>query len=539
MKKKWLARLLSVTVALMLPFGAMAQSAAVDLLKQAKNDGKEIVTTVSFVPGAELAKDQAVSDLFSALALKFQSLGERTGSFAIALSGTDMMTVQLRATDDGFYVNSKELGDQSLFFSLADIQTGIAGMLKNSGMNEASITQFSEAIGGALGEIAMNKGMMTANNNTMMTTEQMKQKMLDAIGADATLTAWVNGIEAKKVVTKGSFTLGDSDTADTKTEITLTAEDINALYDTQFVKDKLLAQLKASDSTTTEQQAEESLTKLKDAITKSGMTIPVTVYTNGENDFVAMEYGMTGTFDNSEITMTTVDSTAVSATDSTAVSATDSATATPAPSVPVKMDIAAQLITKTTDSGKNYSFTMNVKKDDLAMATLTANLMNNLKGKYTGAFTLLGQDAKPMLTLALNADNSDVKNPTGELSGVANDGTKAYAFKLAFTQVVGDSTVDTAISLSTGDSLEAIQAAPDASLQGTLKINTVVQDDSGAFKDISAATPDTSLQVLKMTDAQLGEYVKKLESNYTQLLYNVYANLPQSVAQAVGGVVSQ
>ena len=73
MKRKGLVSFLSLLVALLLPLSAMAQSAALDLLSQAKTDGKEIVTTLTFEPGTTLAADQVVADMSAATAIRLSS----------------------------------------------------------------------------------------------------------------------------------------------------------------------------------------------------------------------------------------------------------------------------------------------------------------------------------------------------------------------------------------------------------------------------------------------------------------------------------
>ena len=163
---------------------------------------------------------------------------------------------------------------------------------------------------------------------------------------------------------------------------------------------------------------------------------------------------------------------------------------------------------------------------------MNANL-NRADQTVNGALAVLDQDGKSVMNLALTGDATDPKHVTGALEGTVSNGDMNSAFSLAMDQVVADTTVDTALSLSYGDSLEAIKADAAKALLGTLKINMTVQDDSGYFAALGKATPDTSLEIMKMSDADLGAYVKTLESNAMQALYKVMANLPQSVSQAL------
>ena len=543
-KHKGLIRLLSIAIALLLPLGAMAQGAAMDLLEQAKKDGKEVVTTISFEPGAELAKDQTVADMSKATALRLTKLPGGFGAFAVALSGVDVLTMQMRASDEGVYVQSEILGDKPLYFTMEDLQKGVSDLMKNSGMDEQSMAQFNESFNQMMGA-----GMiMDVKSNETLTEEEIKQKVFSSIGADDAFIAWVNGLEAKKTVTTGEYTLGDSDKADTKTELILTADDMIALYDTQYVKDQVAKQVKAMDSTLTEEQVNEktaeTLTEVKDEFAKSGFTMPITVYTNGTTDFVAMDMSMSGTFSSGDITTVTysipVDAAdsddATASVDDTAAADTAAPEATAAPSVPTKLDVSMQIITKTPENGKNYTFTMNMAQDDKSLFTMNANL-NRVDQTMTGALAVLDQDGKSVLNLALNGDATDPKHVTGTLEGTVSNGDMNSAFSLAMDQVVADTTVDTTLSLSYGDSLDAIKADTEKSLLGALKINMTVQDDSGYFADLGKATPETSLEIMKMSDADLGAYVKTLESNGMQALYKVLANLPASVSEALNSTM--
>jgi hypothetical protein len=537
MKHRGMIRLLSIAVALLLPLGAMAQGTAMDLLEKAKTDGKEVVTTVTFEPGAELAKDQTVADMSKATALRFLKLPGGYGAFAVALNSVDVLALQMRASEDGIYVQSEILGDKPLYFTVEDLQKGFADLMKNSGMDAQAMAQFNESFNQMMGAGLI----MDVKSNENLSEEEIKQKVFAAMGVDDAFIAWVNGIEAKKTVTNGEFTLGDSDKADTKTELTLTADDMVALYDTQYVKDQVAKQLKAADSTMTEEQVDakttETLTQVKDEFAKSGFTMPITVYTNGTTDFVAMDMSMSGTFSSGDINTITysvpVDSAdVVVATDDTAAADTTAPEATTAPSVPTKLDVSMQIITKTPENGKNYTFTMNMAQDDKSLFTMNANL-NRADQTVNGALAVLDQDGKSVMNLALTGDATDPKHVTGALEGTVSNGDMNSAFSLAMDQVVADTTVDTALSLSYGDSLEAIKADAAKALLGTLNINMTVQDDSGYFAALGKATPDTSLEIMKMSDADLGAYVKTLESNAMQTLYKVMANLPQSVSQAL------
>lgn len=530
MKRKTWVRLLSCVVALMLPLSAMAQSAAIDLLKQAVTDGKEIVSTITFAPGTTLAADKAVADLSAAAAIRINKLPGGYGAFALVLSGVDTVSAQLRVETDGVYVQSETLGDKPLYFSWEDVNKGITEAMKSSGADQASIDQFTNGFTSALQQITA-AGAVTATEGTEakpLTEEEIKQKITASMGGDEAFVKWMSAIEAKKVVTTGEFTLGDSDTADTKTEITLTKEDMASLYDVPYIQKQVTTQIKSQDATLTDEQAAaktaETIATIKAEILKSDATMPITLYTKGENSLVAAEATLTGNF-TKDVTM-----------DATAT--TDAAAPTPTVAEPTisKVNAYFMFTKKTADPAKTYNFKMSVTMDDKKQADVTGIFTHDGK-TAAGSFNVINGDGKTLFVANGTADYSDAKHTTGTLDITASESQTPMAVLIAFDQVTGDKTIDTSLSISSGVSVEAIKAAADTTLLGTIKVNTVVQDDSGLFTTLKEAAPTTSLEVLKLSAQELQTYLGKLQSNAMQTLYKVLGNLPASVSSAMGGAM--
>ena len=129
MKRKGLFRLLSFALALMLPLSALAQSAAIDLLEQAKKDGKEVVTTITFTPGQELASNAIVSEMSAATAIRLSKLPGGLGGLTISLQGVDVLTLLARVQADGLYLQSETLGKEPLYFSWEDVNKYITSSM--------------------------------------------------------------------------------------------------------------------------------------------------------------------------------------------------------------------------------------------------------------------------------------------------------------------------------------------------------------------------------------------------------------------------
>ncbi len=525
MKSKGILRLLSILVALLLlPFGALAQGAQKDMVAQAYQDGKEVVTTLTFTPGAAMGADQITTDLCAATALRLTSMSDGYGALTLVLSGTDVFSAKLRTETDGMYAESEVLGDKPLYFTWDDLESLITEAMQDSGADADTIASFTQGFTQGIEEMTLLGGQKTED----MTEEEVKQKIIEAMGGDESFVQWIDSIEAKQIVTKGEFTLGDSDVADTKTEMTLTTEDMNAMLDTQYMKDKVSQQIKLEDSTLTDEElaakTEEAIAEAKAEMEASGFTMPVTVYTVGEDeDFVAMQFDMTGNFTSEDINDGELLSEA-----GVTIDESDE---------PFKLDMTVKVIKKTLGTGTLYTLSVTATKDDESTVTMDGNL-NVGDTACTGALTILDKDAQPALTLALTSDYTDPKHVTGSLEGTVVADEETTAFMLSMDKVVGDTTADTALSLYTAASLSALKADPDAALLGTLNIGLAVQEPGDTFTALAAATPDTSLEVMKLSDSEMQDYLGTLETNYMAVFYAIFTNLPDSVAQALSSEIS-
>lgn len=517
MKRKGLIRLFSILIALLLPMSAMAQSSAVDMLAQANEDGKEIVSTITFEPGAMLSSDQMVTDLCAATAIRMQKLPGGYGAMTLTLSGEDMITVQVRVDDNGLYAQSEVLGDTPLYFTWDDIENGIVEAMKSSGMDESMTAEFSKGFSEGFKQALAFGEAAKAKEDGTMSQDEISKKIVDMMGWDESVLTWANGIKDKAVVTNGSFTIGDSDTADTQTVMQITSDDMIALFDTQFMKDQMIKQQKMEDSSLTDaeaaKKADESISELKDAIGKSEFSVQVTELTNGEDEFVAMQFNMVGV-------------------GQTKLNGEDTAETDAANTAADKMDMSMQIITKTVDNGKQYTAVMSANQNDEHLFDMNASLTKS-DTACTGSLSLTDADQKPLMTLNATSDYQDASHITGQLSGAAYDNGDEYAFLVTLDQTTGDNTIDTAIGFAGGTDLAALTADPESAMLGTLKVSTVVQDDSGFFTALAAATPEKSVELMKLSETDLATYTSTLETNFMTVVYKMFANLPDSVAQAL------
>ncbi len=521
MNRKVFTRLLSIALALLLPAAAMAQGTATDVLQQAYNDGQEIVTTITFEPGAALASDTAVADLSKVAALRFTGLKGGYGALSISLSDKDVVSALFKVTQSGLFAQSEVLGTQPAFMAWDDVQTYMDSMMQNSEVPQASAAQFSQGFAAGIQQwIAEVTADEPAPAADPVTEADFRQAMLDAMHGDDGLIKWMDAIDAKKVVTKGEFAVEGADKADTKTEVTVTGEDMAALYDIPYMQEQILQQIKMTDPSLTDEQAvakqQDMLNAIKEELIQAGATMPIVVYTQGEGEgarLVAFEMTLTGAFTSEQVTTATDDA-----------ATADAIT----PAKRLNVEITARYTAATTADGEAHTFKMKAAQEGTtffsANATFDAKAAN-------GALTVVdfAQD-KQQLAMAFTADYADPDHIVAELAiTVPGNGSQASTVLLSLNKTDGEAAKDVTLSLASGASVNAIKADLPASLIGTLHIHIAAQADSGLFASLKEASVIGSRQVLKMTEAELNSYMLEIQGNAQKLMLVVMSNLPTSV----------
>ena len=533
MKRKGLFRLLSFALALMLPLSALAQSAAIDLLEQAKKDGKEVVTTITFTPGQELASNAIVSEMSAATAIRLSKLPGGLGGLTISLQGVDVLTLLARVQADGLYLQSETLGKDPLYFSWEDVNKYITSSMSANGTNAMQIEQFSSGFSQAIANVFSDKEALPATIDEAMIKERITQSM----GGDDTFVKWIEEIQSRAVTTAGDYTVGESDKADTKIDLTITAEDIAKLWDAKYNQDMMAKQIRTDDSTLTDDQVvakvKDETEKLKKDTLDSKALINASFYKMGATDLVAFVIDASGINTQSADKIVYTNATVEPADTTVAADATTEPAAVKAPE---NITMHMQFTRQTLADGKKYAVLMNADKDGVKTADANAMLTVGDQ-KATGEMSV--SDGKAQLfTMGLTADYADPKNISGQWTLAVLDPTSPIAIALDFTQKTGDTTVDTAVSASYATTLDEIKADAAKALLGTVQVNALVQADSGMYATLKEATPQTSLALLTLNDDDMAAYFGKLQSNAIQLVYKVFANLPENTAKLVTGMMN-
>ena len=302
------------------------------------------------------------------------------------------------------------------------------------------------------------------------------------------------GILDRAEITEGSFTSDAHDPATQSIKITLTKDDVAKLQSSSTVQ-KILTN---SDSMTGEEAAAE-LKKAMDNMEK--MDVVMTLYAD-DSHLVALEM--------------TMDS-AMTVTDDDGETERES----------VQMTAAYNRLTK--DGVMNHRATMMLGEDGETEADL-AFVLTEEDGSYTldGAMNEVDDGKeKPILTVKGVLTVADGK-ADGWLALLADETQITFPYAAS---VEGDST-DRVMALYVRENAVALTelAASERPLF-SLRLKTTENADDSALKAIEAATAETALQPLQMSDEDCTAYITSISTNATQVLYAVLSKLPSSVIE--------
>ncbi|MBE0600271.1 MAG: hypothetical protein IH607_00675, partial [Firmicutes bacterium] len=421
----------------------------------------ETITTVSLKAGPLMAEMNDVAEILDIAAIRIHSMPEGYGAFVLSLNDKDALQSLFKVEQEGVYVQSGVFGAQPLYFGFEDVKNFLMSQME----------AYAQATPDAM-DMGMLQGMMDGS----LTEEQMFGMM----GVDEDLLTLMNDFKSKKVEETGTFTLQGSDTATLKTVMVLTGEDIVRVIDLPLVREQIANQMMMSDPTATQESidamVEENISQIKQGMTDSNIEITMTTYTK-DGEFIAYTFDMAAAMDDYS-----------------------------GGSVPI--GINATLTRTTIDTAKFYQFTLTLSDSGEAFVNQTGSLFMS-DAFVSGKYVFYGMPDEPLFEAMLNCDRSQADHATAELSltmydGYSGDVQSAYVL---FDQRKADNVTDTAIDVYVGGTVEAIKSALNETGLISVKINNVIQPDSGFFTTLQSATPETSVQMLQMTDSELEIYM--------------------------------
>ena len=454
-------------------------------------ENMETVTTISLQPGTLMADTEDVGQILDIAAIRIHSMPEGYGAFVLSLNDTDALTSLFRLEQDGIYVQCNALGQQSLYFTWEEIKDFVMEQL------EAASAEMQDM------DMPYDMSMLQSMMDGTMTEEQL----LEMIGFDEELLAYIGDIQAKQVIESGSFTLNGSDAANTKAVTALDKDDLCRAIDLPIVREQIAGQLMMDSDYSQEeidQMVDEQLAELKQTIEDGNASITSTVYTM-DDEFIAMNFEFDLNIDDG--------------------------------SGFVPISVAVTSTRTTIESAKFYQLSVILTQGEEEFLNQYGSLY--ISDEFiAGQYTFYSLPDEPMLTAELNCDRSQAGQTTGELALTVHEGSGETAYVM-FDLLKADNVTDTSISVYIGSSVEEIKAAFADSSLITIDLHTVVQPDSGFFTALQDATPETSVQLLQLSDEALENYMLSIQEELLTTLINAIENLPpdisDSLMQGMGG----
>lgn len=448
----------------------------------------ETVTTVTLKPGALLAEYAEVGQILDIAALRIHSMPDGYGALALSLSGTDALTAKFKLEKEGVYAQSELLGSQPLYFTWDDIKAFVSKQMEAYAQAQPMGMPF-------------DMGMLQSMMDGTLTQEQMFEMM----GIDEELLAIINDIQARQIAESGSFSVEGSDVANLKTVIEITGDDLLRVINLPMVRELMASQyMTGADAAQedTDQQIDMQLAQIKQMIAQSNVAITASVYTLDE-EFVAFILDFSAAVDNGG-----------------------------GATLPIGVHVS---VTRTSiDTAKFYQLTVKLTQAD-------QEFLNQLGSLYvsdafvTGQYVFYVEPDVPVLEVELNCDRSQPDHISAALALTLKQDkySQAQSVFIVLDKQQADNVKDVVIDVYVGGSVDEIKKAFAETSLISLKLHIVTQPDSGFFAALQSAVPETSVQLLKMSDTELQTYVQSLEQSLLMTLLTVVENLPPDLSNAL------
>ena len=342
------------------------------------------------------------------------------------------------------------------------------------------------------------KSMMNSKVESKDLTDADVMEMMDL---DEETMNYIADVQASADVQSGSFALKGSDVANQKTVIVLTNEDLARALELPMVRQQMESQISVSDPYMTAEElsseVNQQLADAKQMIMDSDMTVTISEYTN-DGEFVAMEVLLTEN-ENS-----------------------------------VAQSVSFTVTKTTADYMEFYQMTATIDDGESSYQMLNGSLYYSDEF-ISGSLKVNDMDNEPVATANFTCDTYAADQTSGELSGTVYSYGAADGTLLAvFDQTIDGDTTDTTIDLYTSSgSVDDLKADLMDNGLISLNINTVTQPDSGFFADLQSAAPETSAQLLTMTEDELNAYMQAVQQSLMMTVFTIIDNLPPDVSDAL------
>lgn len=452
MIRKWMTTLLCLLMALALPLCALADSQ----------------TTIKISLGDELVPNQAIKDLFDTLSFTLTG-GEKAGALTVNVADTGVVSIAGSVDENGLYLGSELLGETVYYIGWDDLFAMMDAMMESSADGEElaaaqqSMEQFKTTV------MALVSGEALPGQSTDM--EANKAAVLAQFEGDPAMQTWLQTIMDKVVVENGQFTAEGRDVAAVKTSITMTAEDLLPLFDTEYMRNSVKSALQNSVEETgeaLEKATDDALAQSRQVIADSECLMTMETYADETNEtLIGMDMKMNMTIkEDGEVEGT------------------------------VSMLMNYKRLTTAAGVSHDGTFSMNVGDDDETVALL-------------GQMDLLTGDDLLEGNVALLVEGTEIT-----LHFDTDEATGAVSVAL----------------YQRGNATSIIEPAASARPMLTLTF-TSGETDGAVLSKVKAANAQNAVNILTMSGDDMQALSETVQNNAMSVLFQALSLMPSSVMQ--------
>lgn len=486
MIRKILASILCLMLALAMPLSSLAASDV----------------TVRIIPGDELTQlHEAIGPALNSLFVHVIA-DDAAASIALESETGEVVSAAFRGDENGFFLTSPLVGTRTLYFTTEDVRNFLIETMKQQGASQEEIAQIESMFAQLSGQPA---------------AMALESQDMEAMMSDPALMQLVTNLMDDVVTTEGTFTDAAHDPATTQTVITLTGEDLALVFDTELIK-----QMYGSIAQSSGMDADALIKMIKDMFSQLDVKYVITVLTNAD-ELCAMQ-----------MDMTIAGNATVEAPNANGTTTTQNL------SVDMTMDLDVNVLTQAEDV-VNVAVTCNMTNNgdaqgDMKDATIVVNIVaddNTDNVSFTGSMTVNGNESEKM-----DFQGSFTEGENDSLNGwfaMLADGTQiTFSIQAAEENDV----VNVLVSMMARENAAAI-VEPTWSDKPLFSVAVQVKETEtpANLTALAAATPETSVQLLKMSQEELEAEATAISNDAMTALFDGMANLPTELLSLFMGTM--
>lgn len=271
MIRKWLTMFLAITLAVMIPFAAIAD-------KQ---------HTASVELGDMLSSDEAIKDLLDTLAVRITK-DDENGALALLLNQKEIVSIGLSVDHTGLYLESGLMGEKVVYISWDDGFSLLSELMAASAAETGIDEEVLQGMEISLSE--MKNGLIEAiekDDPVAMFTPAQMQENLEVIEEifpdDPGMVQYIKGIYEDASTEQGSFSSENRDSADQKHHIVIDEQDLLVLGETKYLerlmRETLSAEMPEASEAELDETYNELMAQFKKALQESDFEMIMESYT--------------------------------------------------------------------------------------------------------------------------------------------------------------------------------------------------------------------------------------------------------------------